>query len=53
MMSSVAARRADDAYGRRLGEKFGAEDVPCIVTRSLQSAEIGRASCRERVSKQV
>jgi AraC family transcriptional regulator len=39
MTSSVALRR-NDAYGRRLGEKFGVQDVPYIVTRSLQGAEI-------------
>ncbi len=32
--------RADDAYCRRLGEKFGVEDVPFVVNRSLPSAEI-------------
>ncbi len=46
MTSSSAARRADDAYGRRLGEKFGVEDVSFIVTRSLQSAEIAVTDVR-------
>ena len=46
MTSSHTARYAGDAYGRRLGEKFGVEDVPCIVTRSLQSAEIALTEVR-------
>ena len=40
MTSSHTARRAGDTYGRSLGEKFGVEDVPCIVTRSPQGAEL-------------
>jgi AraC-like DNA-binding protein len=46
MTAPSATRRADDAYGHRLGEKFGVEDVPCIVTRSLQSAEIAVTEVR-------
>jgi AraC-like DNA-binding protein len=46
MTSSAATLGADDAYGRRLGEKFGVDDVPCIVTRSLQSAEIAVTEVR-------
>ena len=46
MIAPAAARRADDAYGRRFGEKFGAEDAPYIVTRSLQSAEIAVTDVR-------
>jgi AraC family transcriptional regulator len=46
MTSSPAALHADDAYGRSLGEKFGVEDVPCIVTRSLRSAEIAVTELR-------
>jgi AraC-like DNA-binding protein len=46
MTSSPATRFADDAYGRRLGEKFGLEDVPCIVTRSLQGAQIAVTELR-------
>jgi AraC family transcriptional regulator len=46
MTASPAARHADDAYGRRLGEKFGVEDVPYIVTRSLRSAEIAVTELR-------
>jgi AraC family transcriptional regulator len=46
MTSSSATGRADDAYGRRLGEKFGAEDAPSIVTRSLRSAEIAITEVR-------
>jgi AraC family transcriptional regulator len=40
MTSSPAVRYADDAYGRSLGEKFGVDNVPCIVTRSRQGAEL-------------
>ena len=46
MIAPAAARRADDAYRRRFGEKFGAEDAPYIVTRSLQSAEIAVTDVR-------
>jgi AraC family transcriptional regulator len=46
MTSSAAARRVDDAYGRRLGEKFGVEDVPCIITRSLQRTAIAVTEVR-------
>jgi len=46
MTSSATIQRADDAYGRRLGEKFGIEDVPFIVTRSLQSADIAVTEVR-------
>jgi AraC family transcriptional regulator len=46
MTSSPAPRHADDAYGRRLGEKFGVDDVACIVTRSLQGAEIAVTEVR-------
>jgi AraC family transcriptional regulator len=46
MTAPSATRCADGAYGRRLGEKFGVEDVPCIVTRSLQSAEIAVTEVR-------
>ena len=46
MTSLPTAPHADDAYGRRLGEKFGAEDVPYIVTRSLQSVELAVTEVR-------
>ena len=46
MTSSRTARHADDAFGRRLGEKFGLDDVPYIVTRSLQSAEMAVSELR-------
>ena len=34
------------AYGRRLGEHFGVEDAPCIVTRTLQRDEIAVTEVR-------
>jgi AraC-like DNA-binding protein len=46
MTASPATGRADVAYGRRLGAKFGIDDAPCIVTRSLQSAEIAVTEIR-------
>ena len=46
MTQSLAMVRANDAYGRRLGEKFGVEDAPFIVTRSLQGAEIAVTEMR-------
>jgi AraC family transcriptional regulator len=40
-MSAVQESQATaGVYGRNLGKKFGAEDAPFIVTRSLKSAEI-------------
>src|SRR5271168_2214254 len=45
-MTSSPVARAGDAYGRRLGEKFGVEEVPCIVTRSLRSAELAVTEVR-------
>jgi AraC-like DNA-binding protein len=44
--SSPSAQHVDDAYGLRLGEKFGVEGLPCAVTRSFQSAEIGVTEVR-------
>jgi AraC family transcriptional regulator len=46
MISSPATGRADDAYGRGLAEKFGVDDAPFIVTRSLRSAEIAVTEIR-------
>jgi AraC family transcriptional regulator len=40
MSASHDSRVAPDVYGRNLGKKFGAEDAPCVVTRSLQCAEL-------------
>lgn len=40
MSASQASRATTDVYGRDLGTKFGAEDAPSIVTRSLQHGEI-------------
>jgi len=46
MTSSRTVRSADDAYGRSLGEKFGIEDVPCIVIRPRQGAELAVTELR-------
>jgi AraC-like DNA-binding protein len=46
MIRALATRRVDDNYGQRLGEKFGVEDVPCIVTRSLHGAELAVTEVR-------
>ena len=35
-----------DVYGRNLGTKFGAEDAPFVVTRSLKGAEIAVTEVR-------
>jgi AraC family transcriptional regulator len=40
MSANHGSRATAGVYGRNLGGKFGAEDAPCIVTRSLQCAEI-------------
>jgi AraC family transcriptional regulator len=40
MSMNQGSQGAAGVYGRNLGGKFGAEDAPCIVTRSLQYAEI-------------
>ena len=40
MSANQGSRATAGVYGRNLGEKFGAEDAPFIVTRSLQCAEI-------------
>jgi AraC family transcriptional regulator len=40
MSANQGSQAAAGVYGRNLGGKFGAEDAPCIVTRSLQCAEI-------------
>jgi AraC family transcriptional regulator len=40
MSASQGLRTTAGVYGRNLGENFGAEDAPFIVTRSLQCAEI-------------
>jgi AraC family transcriptional regulator len=46
MTSLPTAGHPDDACWRRLGEKCDVEDVPCIVTRSLQSAKIAVTEVR-------
>ena len=46
-MSAILARRsAPGAYGRELAANFGADDAPCMVTRSLQRAEIAVTEIR-------
>ena len=44
--SRPAKETTVDVYGRNLGTKFGAEDAPFIVTRSLKSAEIAVTELR-------
>ena len=39
-MSANAGSQATDVYGRNLGEKFGAQDAPFVLTRSLQCPEL-------------
>jgi AraC family transcriptional regulator len=40
MSSSAAAKRADGARGRNLGQRYGAEDAPFIVTGALRGGGI-------------
>jgi AraC family transcriptional regulator len=40
MSSSAATHRADGANGRNLGQRYGAEDAPFIVTGSLRGGGI-------------
>src|ERR1700692_1312236 len=40
MRANQGSESLADAYGRNLGTKFGDEDAPAIVTRSLHSTEI-------------
>ena len=40
MRANQGSEALADAYGRNLGTKYGAEDAPAIVTRSLHSTEI-------------
>jgi AraC family transcriptional regulator len=40
MRANQSSEALADAYGRNLGTKYGAEDAPAIVTRSLHSTEI-------------
>jgi AraC family transcriptional regulator len=40
MRTNQGSEALADAYGRNLGTKYGAEDAPAIVTRSLHSTEI-------------
>jgi hypothetical protein len=38
MRANLGSEAVAGAYGRNLGTKFGAEDAPSIVTRSLRSS---------------
>jgi AraC family transcriptional regulator len=40
MRANQGSKALADAYGRNLGTKYGAEDAPAIVTRSLHSTEV-------------
>jgi AraC-like DNA-binding protein len=40
MSANPGSRATADVYGRNLGEKFGAQDAPFVLTRSLQCAEL-------------
>src|SRR5690349_21676589 len=40
MRTGHGSKSVSATYGRSLGTKYGAEDAPAIVTRSLQSTEI-------------
>src|SRR5580693_8500882 len=40
MRANQSSEAMAGAYGRNLGTKYGAEDAPAIVTRSLHSTEI-------------
>jgi AraC-like DNA-binding protein len=46
MSPSLATVRADDVYGRRLGDELGANDGPFMVTRSLPNTEIAITDVR-------
>jgi AraC family transcriptional regulator len=46
MTSSRTVRHADDAYGRKLAHRFGADEAPFIVTRSLPRGEIAVTEIR-------
>jgi len=40
MRANLDSPATTDVYGPNLGEKFGAQDAPFVLTRSLQSAEL-------------
>ena len=46
MTASLATKTPAHTYGRDLGVNFGADEAPCIVTRSLHSAEIAVTELR-------
>ena len=46
MTASLATKTSAHTYGRDLGVNFGADEAPCIVTRSLHRAEIAVTELR-------
>ena len=46
MSANQGSEAMAGAYGRNLGTKYGAEDAPAIVTRSLHSTEIAVTEVR-------
>src|SRR6185312_515960 len=46
MTASLATKTPAHTHGRDLGVNFGADEAPCIVTRSLHSAEIAVTELR-------
>ena len=46
MSANQGSEAMSGAYGRNLGTKYGAEDAPAIVTRSLHSTEIAVTELR-------
>jgi AraC family transcriptional regulator len=45
-MTASLATKTSHTYGRDLGVNFGADEAPCIATRSLHSAEIAVTELR-------
>src|SRR4026209_1178461 len=46
MTAGLTTKTPAHTYGRDLGVNFGADEAPCIVTRSLHSAEIAVTELR-------
>ena len=46
MTASLATKTPAHTDGRNLGVNFGADEAPCIVTRSLHSTEIAVTELR-------